>query len=361
MTASSTFDEALCLAVHDLLLRNISGGFCRSSLSLAGQLADLVNSHSSLEAWLRDALPLVDADMPAIADPRGWRPLLELFPTLLLKDRRWTSNVPRCADRRLLDMAAVAVRLQALEAQFAITLEQRQRRTLYNFAYGLSHELNNPLANIASRAGLLARQEPSATRRTLLEAIIDSALRGTEMLGDLMLIARSPTIDLQPIVLAAWLEPMLDRARSWSRPQGVAIELEHGDLQDSARATGEEISVRADRTALTEAVWALLRNGIEAMSNGGTMKISVQPCRSWVQLRIDDQGSGLSEHALENAFDPYYSGREAGRGLGVGLTKALRIIELHNGLLELRNRPEGGCSAVVSLPRAVDNAMPSNT
>lgn len=351
---SSSFDEALCLAIHDLLLRNIGGGFCRSSLSLAGQLAEMVSSHPPLEAWLCDALPLVNADLPATADPRAWRALLKLLPALLLKNRRWASSVTRRADERLLEMAAVAARLQSLEAQFASTIEQRQRRTLYNFAYGLSHELNNPLANIVSRAGVLAREEQQASRRLLLEAIVDSAMRGSEMLGDLMLIARPPRLEFQPIDVAKWLDTLIERARRWSQPRDVAIEFACFLPEDPPEATERQVSVSADRTALSEAVWALLRNAIEAMPDGGTVKISLQPSPFQVLLHIDDQGAGLSEQAVENAFDPYYSGREAGRGLGVGLTKALRIIELHDGTLQLHNRPEGGCAVMISLPRADD-------
>jgi signal transduction histidine kinase len=86
------------------------------------------------------------------------------------------------------------------------------------------------------------------------------------------------------------------------------------------------------------------------MLDGGTVHVSVSDQHDEkVCIEVADQGSGMSQAALEHCFDPYYSGREAGRGLGLGLSKAQRIVALHRGELTLSNRPGGGAVARIVL------------
>ena len=126
-----------------------------------------------------------------------------------------------------------------------------------------------------------------------------------------------------------------------------------------------DCSIDVDPVALGEALWALIRNAIEAMPDGGTVSLQAQFVESArtvnsldsqvivpqrVCIEVADQGTGLSAISLEHAFDPYYSGREAGRGLGLGLSRTQRIVDLHGGILTIANRPGGGCSAKILLP-----------
>ncbi len=255
----------------------------------------------------------------------------------------------------LLEVANLAIRLHGFESQFTRELELRLQQSLYNFAYGLSHELNNPLANIATRAGVLAQDETSQQRLNLLHAIVDNAMRGCEMLGDLMLIARPPNIERQPVPIVPFLEAFVEKGRKWVDPRGVTLELQLQPLPAQPQ-------VRFDASAMTEALWVLLRNGVEAMPLGGRLTIC-SSCRidlvddirsaAWWVIEVEDEGAGLSPQALRHCFDPYYSGREAGRGLGIGLTKAQRLVALHQGRLTLANRTDRlGCRAIVELPIA---------
>ena len=253
----------------------------------------------------------------------------------------------------------LALRQQALASHFQRSLMHHKREALYHLAYGLSHELNNPLANIASRAGLLASQASHPHHAQLLETIVNHAMRGSEMLGDLMLVARPPQLRRHAVRLDQLLARVCDRASSWTAGWPIIIQ----------RELPSPLVAQLDEPAFSEAMWALIRNAIEAMPEGGQVSVQLseispdQPVAdappeqsaelsSGRQLRIAvaDQGVGLSPQALVHCFDPYYSGREAGRGLGLGLTKALRIVELHDGRLSLRNRSGAGCVAEIILP-----------
>jgi signal transduction histidine kinase len=241
--------------------------------------------------------------------------------------------------KRLWQIANLTLRLESISRRFDQAIEVQMRKAVYELAYGLSHELNNPLANIATRAGVLVHEEASAHRRQLLETIIDNAMRGSEMIGDLMLIARPPKLNLQSVDVARWCSQFADQSKSWAAKREINVQWNH---------EYEPLPACFDPVAIKEALWCLVRNAIEASNPGGTVTLIVaDSCRgknnSGLIFRVLDNGAGLSPYALEHCFDLYYSGREAGRGLGMGLAKARRIAELHGGQVTLTNRPEGGC------------------
>lgn len=272
-----------------------------------------------------------------------WRCLSHQLAEWLLKCSEWSqrlTSTQSAAANMLLDLAHLAIRFRALEENANRELDQRKSKALYNLAYGLSHELNNPLANIATRAGVLLNGETAVDRRLLLEAIIDNAMRGCEMLGDLMLVAKPPNLELENICPASFLSAVVDKVSVLAAQRDISFRWICGELPRT----------RLCPVAMTEALWCLLRNGIEALNSGGTLEFAAQHLGDFIQLSIVDNGPGLSLLALKNCFDPYFSGREAGRGLGLGLAKAKRIIELHQGSLSIDNRCGGGCAAIVQLP-----------
>ena len=208
-------------------------------------------------------------------------------------------------------------------------------------AYGLSHELNNPLANIAGRARWLAELESDPEKRQQLSIIVDQAMRGCEMIADLMLFARPPAWVEADVDLAALMEQLCQRARIAPQPRPVDITLDIEPLVRDSR-------LRADPAALSEALWAVLRNALEAAQDAIAVRLTISGDR--VIIQIADDGLGLSPQALEAAFHPFFSGREAGRGIGLGLSKAQRIVSLCHGEINLRNGEHGGCEVTISMP-----------
>ncbi|GAB5404165.1 MAG: hypothetical protein Aurels2KO_23960 [Aureliella sp.] len=244
------------------------------------------------------------------------------------------------------------LRTRALENNFSEQLNEHFDRAAYNFAYGLSHELNNPLANISTRAGVLLQRAETAEQKLLLTAIVDNAMRGCEMLGDLMLVARPPTLQLADTSASELVSRFAETVTSHAEAREIAVATHFDDALPT---------IQADPVALHEALWALARNAIEAMPSGGHLDIAARTIdastnttarvgQNFVHIQISDTGAGLSEEALKSCFDIFYSSREAGRGLGVGMAKAKRIVDLHGGKISIANRPSGGCSVIVLLP-----------
>ncbi len=225
---------------------------------------------------------------------------------------------------------------------FADRLQLEKMAAMKQLAYGASHEINNPLANIASRAQTLLRDETDPERRRKLASINQQAFRAHEMIADMMLFAHPPQPDLHPIELDRVVAQAVEELRPAADEQNTSIKV---SLEKFDRVMG-------DRAQLTSAVQAIIQNALESVKCGGRIEISVFTQSFCAVVQVDDDGPGIRTEHMRHLFDPFFSGREAGRGLGFGLCKAWRIAELHSGSLSAKNRGEGGASFELRLPYA---------
>lgn len=227
--------------------------------------------------------------------------------------------------------AVAAARLEALRA----------------FAYGAGHEINNPLANIATRAQALLLDEQDPERRRRLATIVDQAFRARDMIGGLMVFARPP----RPAAAAVAVDELVAGALEALR--GVA---ETRGLRFAYSPSPQPVTAWVDAAQVAEALRLLVMNACEASAEGGrvTLAASGGPAGGRCQIVVADEGRGMDGEARRAAFDPFYSGREAGRGLGLGLPKAWRLIDVNGGVVEVDSRPGHGTRVVVGLPAAVN-------
>src|SRR3954465_2974652 len=106
---------------------------------------------------------------------------------------------------------------------FAAAVESAKLQALYNFAYGLSHEINNPLANIATRAQTLLAEEKDPERRRKLATIVQQAFRAHEMIADLMLFARPPALRPERVDLAKLADTVVGETQDQAREQSTRL------------------------------------------------------------------------------------------------------------------------------------------
>jgi signal transduction histidine kinase len=238
-------------------------------------------------------------------------------------------------------------RLEDLERTFDASLESAKLDAMRELAYGASHEINNPLANISTRAQALLVDETNPERRRKLATINSQAFRAHEMISDIMLFAKPPRINPIAVDLADLTDEILSELADDAEEQGTEL---HCELEDN------QISVLADREHLAVALKALIRNSLEAIATGGYVKLTIRLLpgtssnASQVEIVVRDNGPGVSADARSSMFNPFYSGREAGRGLGLGLSKCWRIITLHGGSITLDDTYSDGARFVVCLP-----------
>lgn len=216
---------------------------------------------------------------------------------------------------------------------------------LAEFAAGAGHEINNPLATIIGRAGQLLRDEQDPQRQHALSIIAAQSYRIRDMIGDVMAFARPPALVPTRVDLVRLVRDAVEKFRSASTPDSPVVELELPPSLDFSLDANQWVVV----------VEELLRNAREA-SNPEPVKIRVSligdvaGCR----LEISDNGRGFSELERQHAFDPFFSGRQAGRGLGFGLCKVWRIVQLHGGDIQIQSTANR-TTIRVSLPQTPES------
>lgn len=262
------------------------------------------------------------------------------------------------------------------------TLQERKLDALAEYAAGAGHEINNPLGTISGRAAQLLKGETDPQRRRALETIGGQTYRIRDMIGDSMLFARPPAPQREPVDLTAIVQRVLD---------GFADEFASRQVEVDRRAVSkDDVIVLVDPTQLAVVVSELIRNAMEAEAQ--RIIVECSPVRAnespaWPidsdhkpqtgsdqrskprahmlhlsrmagRLRIADDGTGLTEQQREHCFDPFYSGREAGRGLGFGLSKCWRIVRQHEGWMELVRSAPPMTEFQVWLPSASGSTPP---
>lgn len=233
-------------------------------------------------------------------------------------------------------------RLQGLETSFQLRLQEAKTEALAEFSAGAAHELNNPLAIISGRAQLLLRGESHPERRRDLATIIGQAERARAMLADLRLFARPPKPELRRVDLRELVGEILAAVREECAEREIEISFTSAD--GPAFCEVDPVQIRV-------ALAAVCRNALEAIGQRGTIEIRLLQSADEVVVEIVDSGPGISPELRPKVFDPFFSGRQAGRGLGFGLCKAWRIAKTHGGSLTLQSWPGQGTLVVLKLPR----------
>jgi signal transduction histidine kinase len=262
---------------------------------------------------------------------------------------RWLAP-QACTGSLLPALLQKLARLRQLEGDFQKCLETEKLESLKALAYGASHEINNPLANISTRAQTLLREETDPERRRKLAVINGQAFRAHELIADMMLFARPPELRPASVDLTAMVDQVIAELALEAEDQGTAIQRVTSDDAVVATADGGHLAV---------ALRALCTNSLEALGAGGRIDIFVQHCEppedsaggAWVEILVSDTGPGIPIQARGHLFDPYFSGREAGRGLGLGLSKTWRIVDEHGGRIDVDSRPDQGTTFAIRLPR----------
>jgi signal transduction histidine kinase len=123
------------------------------------------------------------------------------------------------------------------------------------------------------------------------------------------------------------------------------------------------IQLPADATQLGVAIRALVVNSLEAIGRGGHVRVGVRQTSvddvRWIEIAVRDDGPGISDEVRRHMFDPFFSGREAGRGLGFGLSKCWRIVSDHGGQVVVQRPAGGGAEIAILLPLVPHTAMQS--
>ena len=214
-------------------------------------------------------------------------------------------------------------------------------------AGGIAHEFTNVIGGIRGCAVEALEDEADPERRETLDVIVRAATRGAAITEQLLRFSRQKVQRIERIDVAAVLVESLRLAEPSARRSGVRV----------ITAIEERLSARADADALHQVFLNLLTNAVQAMPDGGELRVSLERLDGDVLICVRDSGVGIPADAIEHVFEPFWTSRDREpdperRGTGLGLSVSYGLVEAHGGSIEVESEPGQGSTFSVRLPLA---------
>jgi signal transduction histidine kinase len=241
-------------------------------------------------------------------------------------------------------------------------LEQRLRQAEKMEAVGrqvggIAHDFNNVLAGVLAYGEMLFEETPADSKlKRYAQNVLTAATRGRELVEQILTYSRSQRGARVPIDLAEVVAETLELIRG-SLP---------ADIRVDASASGAPLVFIGDATQLHQVAMNLCSNAIQAMSTGGTLRVTVEaaelPAQAlshgtlepgrYVRLIVADSGSGMDENILAHIFEPFFTTKEVGKGTGLGLSLVHAIITDYGGAIHVQSAPQQGTIFTIYLPQS---------
>ncbi len=212
--------------------------------------------------------------------------------------------------------------------------------SLGEMAAGISHEIRNPLGIIRSSAELLKKKvtkfDPA---NTLPDIIVEEANRLNNIITDFINFAKPRS----PVLVPCRIEEVIDKNITF-----LATQMNENGYEIKQNYKTPLPEIQADGTMLYQSFLNILINAMQAMPGGGTIEIKIRANHKVVVIDFEDQGQGIADDVIDKIWDPFFTTKEMGTGLGLGVVK--NLIESHGGSIQILNRSQGGACVTVELP-----------
>ncbi|MEW5909203.1 MAG: ATP-binding protein [Thermodesulfobacteriota bacterium] len=203
----------------------------------------------------------------------------------------------------------------------------------------VSHEIRNPLGIINNSAELLKKKTLSDPSNKLADIIVEESQRLNSIITDFLNFAK-PKI---PNLLPCRVEEVIEKNIAY-----LATQIREKEFEISPRYDNNLPEIMADASMLYQAFLNILINAMQAMPKGGRIDITVSSVSKGVEISFEDQGEGIPAEFTEKIWSPFFTTKETGTGLGLGIVK--KVIEAHDGTVGIENRPGIGTRVTIQLP-----------
>jgi len=221
--------------------------------------------------------------------------------------------------------------------------------SLGHLAAGVAHEIRNPLNAIGMGLQRLKREflpmEESKREDyiSFMELILKEIRRVNEIIEQFLSLSRPFQLNLRPSSLQDLLKNLMTLFEEEASSQGITL---HPEIPSDLPL------IKMDPEKLTQALINIMKNGMQAMGQGGSLRIETKLVKDHVEVIISDSGSGIPPEQMEKIFNYYYTTKEKGAGLGLPI--AHRIVEAHHGQLKVESHLGSGTKVMVILPALGD-------
>jgi two-component system NtrC family sensor kinase len=243
-------------------------------------------------------------------------------------------------------VAAINRMVGELEKRREQLVQSRKIASIGTLTAGIAHEINNPINNISLILESLLEDESTmddTERRRLYQDAMDQADRASEIVKNLLEFSRAS----HPRMEEAKLEEVVDKTFRL-----VKNELDLHHIRFVKEVTSDFPSIYLDKSGLQQVLLNLFMNSIQAMENGGELKVAICPAETPAEARIDisDTGPGIAPEHINQVFDPFFTTKKVGVGTGLGLSVSYNIIKKNGGRMEVNSRPGQGACFSIFLP-----------
>jgi two-component system sensor histidine kinase HydH len=205
---------------------------------------------------------------------------------------------------------------------------------------GVSHEIRNPLGIISSSAELLKKKlDENHPLIAFPDIIVEETTRLNHIITDFLNFAKPKELDL----IACQVDDIISKNISY-----LSTQIQASGYQITTDFPESLPVIMADADMLYQAFLNILMNAMQAMPEGGKIEISIKTEPGSIWILFDDEGPGITKEVMEKVWDPFFTTKEKGTGLGLGIVK--NIIEAHRGTIRIDNKPPRGTRVTVRLP-----------
>lgn len=206
---------------------------------------------------------------------------------------------------------------------------------------GVSHEIKNPLGIIQSTSELLTSMPNADEKQKKLSSVItEESIRLNRIVTDFLEFARPHKLNLDECNI----EEVIRKNISFFRP-----ELEGKGIVVYDKMNGRSFKLQADDDLLYRALMNILLNSIQAIENAGSITVNVEEEKGGYRIEIEDTGSGISKENLKKIFNPFFTTKDKGTGLGLPIVR--KIIEGHQGTIDVESQEGSGTKVIIRLPK----------
>lgn len=226
------------------------------------------------------------------------------------------------------------------ESETRLQLERSQKLSIVGqVAAGVAHELKNPLASIKGAVEIICDDTTARHDRDEFREILQREIRRIDgTVSEFLQFARPKPVKKERLDLTELLRAALKQIEAQAKKAGVTIGLEESGA----------IEVSGDREKLHQLILNLLLNAIQASRAGGTIDASLTNEGGLAVLAVSDSGEGIAPENLERVFEPFFTTRASGSGLGLPIARS--IVDAHEGAIKMESRPGEGTKVTVCLP-----------
>ena len=237
-------------------------------------------------------------------------------------------------------LKAIALHQSKLEEAYHEMMEQKSLAEIGHFAFSVAHEIKNPLGIIQGALDILKKPEADEKiKATMIGYVEDEIRRLNRIIQDFLAFSRPQKLRFEEVELNQLVRELIRK---------MALEWNEKGIQIEDQTSQEPAYARADGDLFIQALLNIAKNACEATNPPGKVIIKTAEKDGWWVVQIIDEGPGITQEDRERVFEPFFTKKDTGTGLGLAFAK--KIVSAHGGQISIKKNKPKGTMVLVEIP-----------